>query len=165
MRAPSTPRVMALYGLRRTGKTVLMEQALLEFPHIEQSCFIQCEYGDTMRDLKDALNAHSGCKYFVLDEVTQLDNFVNTASTLADRYAALGKKILMAGTDSLCFAKAAEDSLFDRVELIHTTYIPFREYNYLLGKSLDDYIVYGGTLTDGYAYYNKEKRLFTSLCG
>lgn len=155
MSGASEPRVMALCGLHWTGKTVLMEQVLLACDDIAHSCWITCEHGDTMPAIKEVLNAHGDCRYFVIDEVTELDDFINRAGTLADRYASLGRKILMAGMDSLTFFKAAEDSLFDRVYLVHTTYIDYPEFHRLLGKELDEYIMYGGILAEGRSFCDK----------
>lgn len=59
----------------------------------------------------------------------------------------LGMKIILSGTDSLGFAFADNDELYDRNIMIHTSYIPFREFSYLLGEvDIDTYIEYGGTL-------------------
>ena len=56
-------------------------------------------------------------------------------------------KIVVSGTDSLGFAMANRDELYDRSVTIHTSFIPFREYARLLNiRSVDSYIEYGGTL-------------------
>jgi hypothetical protein len=59
----------------------------------------------------------------------------------------MGMKIIVSGTDSLGFAMANRDELYDRSVMIHTSFIPFREYARLLDiQSVDRYIEYGGTL-------------------
>ena len=59
----------------------------------------------------------------------------------------MGMKIVVSGTDSLGFAMANRDELYDRSVTIHTSFIPFREYARLLNiRSVDSYIEYGGTL-------------------
>lgn len=63
----------------------------------------------------------------------------------------------MSGTDSLGFNIAASDELYDRITMLHTTYIPFYEYNYLLDKDIFTYMRYGGTLSDENVFYNEEK--------
>lgn len=153
------PRICTLYGLRRTGKTILMAQASKELKDPDSVCWVMCEPGDEIQDVKKAIRENPKCQYFFLDEVTKLENFTDASSILADRYAAIdGKKIVLAGTDSLGFHFAFGSELFDRTHVIHTTYIPYKEYRYLLGKdkTIDDYIEYGGTLTNGSAFYNKE---------
>lgn len=42
-------------------------------------------------------------------------------------------KIVVSGTDSLGFQMANRDELYDRNIMIHTSFIPFREYENLLG--------------------------------
>ncbi|MBQ8952421.1 MAG: ATP-binding protein [Eubacterium sp.] len=138
-------RVCCLYGLRRTGKTIMMAQAVCDKGEFNNSLYIICNDGDSLGNICNAIDKSSD-RYIFLDEVTKSYDFINTCSVLADRYTFSGKKIVMAGTDSLGFQISKYDELFDRVKLIHTTYIPYKEYNYLIGKDIDYYINYGGLL-------------------
>ncbi len=149
-------RVMSLYGLRRSGKTVMMYQMIQELQDYDSVGFIQCLPEERMYDLTKIMDDHPECKTFFVDEVTNLENFIKTASVLSDAYTSFGKKIVLSGTDSLGFSLAQRDQLFDRTHILHTTYISYKEWNYLLGKSLDEYIQYGGLLTDGKINYNNE---------
>lgn len=157
LNSPNNRRVCALFGLRRTGKKTLMLQSMLELP-VEDIAYIQCQYGNDMGQLNSILCSEElkDKKYVFLDEVTKLDNFVNTASLLADRFAITGRKLVLSGTDSYALALAGRKELYDRMVFLPTTYIPFKEYNRLLHRDLDDYIRYGGTLTDGYTFYNAD---------
>lgn len=148
-------RVMALYGLRRTGKSTMMYQMIRQLNKYDSVCLIHCAPDDRMQDLTRVMDEVK-CKYYFIDEVTNLENFINTAGVLSDSYGVFGSKIILSGTDSLGFDLAKRDQLFDRVYMLHTTYIPFREYAYLLDKGIDDYIMYGGTLTDGESDYNHD---------
>lgn len=152
-------RLMALYGLRRTGKTVMMQQAVRELDDYEHTCWITCEHGDSMQILKKALNQNPDCRNVFIDEITYLDNFIDASSILANKYTEEeGRKIVMTGTDSLGFLFSSCHELFDRVVLLHTTYIPFPEYARLKQKNdMDIYIEYGGTLTDGRLFYNRNE--------
>ncbi len=143
-------KVCCLYGLRRTGKTTLVCQAMKD---VEDPVYIVCDNGDSYEELENTLK-HLEQKYIFIDEVTKADGFINLSSSLADGFPS--KRIVITGTDSAAFCFAKGDELFDRVRMIHTTYIPFAEYNYLLGKPLEDYIRYGGTLTDGHSIYNED---------
>lgn len=141
-------KICILYGLRRTGKTTLLFQMLGELP-TEQTAYIKARSTDNMSDLTKDLNKldKSGCKYVFIDEITLMEDFINTAAVLSDIYSMLGMKIVVSGTDSLGFAMANRDELYDRNVMIHTSFIPFREYVRLLGiSSVDSYIEYGGTL-------------------
>lgn len=141
-------KICILYGLRRTGKTTLLFQMLGELPS-EQTAYIKARSTDNMSDLSKDLNRLDklGCKYVFIDEITLMEDFINTAAVLSDIYSMLGMKIIVSGTDSLGFAMANRDELYDRNVMIHTSFIPFREYVRLLGiSSVDSYIEYGGTL-------------------
>ena len=150
----NTARVCILYGLRRTGKTTLLWQLLQDMPEemFEKSVYIKAQRRQTMRMLDTDLKAlyHLGFRYVLIDEVTFLEDFIDTASFLSDIYAATGMKIVLSGTDSLGLWFAGKEELYDRNYLIHTTWIPYPEHARLLGDTdIDDYIRYGGTLRIG----------------
>ena len=153
-------KVFILYGLRRTGKTTLMLQAINEMSHDDfcKSVFIQITKKDTIgslnRDLKklDAL----GYKYIFIDEVTEMDDFIDCSSLLSDIHAACGMKIVLSGTNSLGFIFASQEQLYDRCYMLHTTYIPFIEFKNVLDiNDIDIYMQYGGTMCANGKNYNK----------
>ena len=141
-------KICILYGLRRTGKTTLLFQLISDLP-IDQTAYIKAQTTDNMasltKDLKKLFNL--GYKYVFIDEITLLDDFINTSAVLSDVFSMMGMKIVVSGTDSLGFAMANRDELYDRSVMIHTSYIPFKEYSRLLEIcSIDGYIEYGCTL-------------------
>ena len=144
-------RVCLIYGLRRTGKTTLVLQAISKLP-LDQTAYIKALSSDTMamlnRDLRKLEELR--VKYVFIDEVTLMSDFIDSASLLSDVYAMTGMKIVLSGTDSLGLLLSTDDELYDRSFTIHTTFIPFREYARLLNKTdIDEYIRYGGTLRAG----------------
>lgn len=149
-----TPRVCILYGLRRTGKTTLLQQAIYDMSDdiLEKSAYIKIQNDQNMNMLDHNIKLlyEKGYKYLFIDEITLLDDFVDTASFLSDVYAALGMKIVLSGTDSLGFYFTNQEELYDRAYIIHTTWIPFAEHSRLLGTDdIDEYIRYGGSLKVG----------------
>ena len=141
-------KICILYGLRRTGKTTLLFQMLSELP-IEKTAYIKVQTIDDMSRLTKDLKAlyELGYRYAFIDEITLLSDFIDTAAVLSDVFSMMGMKIVVSGTDSLGFAMANRDELYDRSVTIHTSFIPFREYARLLNIcSVDSYIEYGGTL-------------------
>ena len=141
-------KICILYGLRRTGKTTLLFQMLSELP-IEKTAYIKVQTIDDMSRLTKDLKAlfELGYRYAFIDEITLLNDFIDTAAVLSDVFSMMGMKIVVSGTDSLGFAMANRDELYDRSVTIHTSFIPFREYARLLNiRSVDSYIEYGGTL-------------------
>ena len=141
-------RVCILYGLRRTGKTTMLFQMISELP-LDKTAYIKVQTTDTMSSLTkdlEKLNKLGYC-YIFIDEITLLEDFINTAAVLSDIFSMIGMKIVLSGTDSLSFAMADRDELYDRDVMIHTSFIPFKEYARLLNIPLvDTYIEYGGTL-------------------
>lgn len=153
-------KVFILYGLRRTGKTTMIRQALAEMNDIDlmKSAFIQITAHDTLAALNTDLKVleSQGFQYVFLDEVTLLDDFIEGAALFSDIFAASGMKIVLSGTDSLGFLFTEDEQLYDRCILLHTTFIPYREFESVLGiHGIDEYIRYGGTMSLGGVHYNE----------
>lgn len=149
-----TPRVCSVYGLRRTGKTTMLHQAIfgMNEEDFSRAAYIKARKNQSMsmldRDLKKLFE--NGYRYVFIDEITFLEDFVDTAAFLSDIYATMGMKIVLSGTDSLGLWFAAHEELYDRAYTIHTTWIPYAEHTRLLGvDDVDEYIRYGGTLRVG----------------
>lgn len=152
-------KVFILYGLRRTGKTTLIRQIILELSESDfnKAAFIQITSKDSLSDIDEDLRLleKNGYKYVFLDEVTLMEDFIEGASLFSDIYASSGMKIVLSGTDSLGFAFSKEEQLYDRCIMLHTTFIPYREFENVLGiYGIDEYIRYGGTMSLGGINYN-----------
>ena len=153
-------RILILYGLRRTGKTTMIRQAITEMKEEDLmiTAFMQISSGITLadvnRDLRRLLEA--GFRYIFIDEVTLMEDFIEGAALFSDIYAASGMKIVLSGTDSLGFLFAQDEQLYDRCRFIHTTFIPYYEFENVLGiKGVDEYIRFGGTMSLSGNNYNK----------
>ena len=154
-------RVCLVFGLRRTGKTTMLRQAIARMnkEDLSRTTYIKARRSDTMammnRDLKKLFDA--GFRYVFIDEVTLMRDFIDSAALFSDVFAAMGMKIVLSGTDSLGFWLAMDQELYDRAKPIHITFIPYREYSRLLGiDSIDEYIRYGGTLRAGELAFDDE---------
>ncbi len=152
--SPERDRVCLIFGLRRTGKTTMLRQAIgqMNSDNFARAAYLKARRTDTMamvnRDLKKLFDA--GFQYVFIDEVTLMKDFIDSAALFSDVFAAMGMKVVLSGTDSLGFWLAMDQELYDRAKPIHTTFIPYREYSRLLGiDSIDEYIRYGGTLRAG----------------
>lgn len=156
----TSDRVFILYGLRRTGKTTMIRQVINEMSddEKEKTAFIQITAKNTLaqvnRDMKKLEIA--GYKYIFIDEVTLMEDFIEGAALFSDIYAASGIKVVLSGTDSLGFLLSQYEQLFDRCIMLHTTFIPYREFESVLGiKGIDEYIRFGGTMSLGGRNYNE----------
>ena len=153
-------KVLILYGLRRTGKTTLIRQILNEMTDEERSrsAFIQLTTKNTLSEVNRDLKylEEKGFRYVFLDEVTLMADFIEGAALFSDIFAAAGMKIVLSGTDSLGFLFTEDEQLYDRCILLHTTFIPYREFELVLGiHGIDTYIRYGGTMSLGGVHYNE----------
>lgn len=160
-------RVLILYGLRRTGKTTLVRQVIGEMSVEMQSkaAFIQLSSRLTLADVNHDLKLLEtlGYHYVFIDEVTLLSDFIEGAALFSDVFAAGGMKIVLSGTDSLGFVFSEDEQLYDRCQLLHTTFIPYREFEQVLGvKGIDKFIEYGGTMSMGGSNYNTDKFTFAT---
>lgn len=158
-------RVFILYGLRRTGKTTLIRQAIYEMDEKmrKRTAFVQVYEGLTMTELYKDLRVleAKGYQYVFIDEVTLLEDFIEDAALLSDIFAASGMKIVLSGTDSLGFMITKSEQLYDRCFLCHTTFISYSEFEYVLGiTGIDEYIRYGGTMSIGGKNYNQNSLIF-----
>lgn len=160
-------KVYILYGLRRTGKTTLIKQIISDMSasNRKKAAFIQVRESMTLANMNSDLRLleDRGYKYIFIDEVTLLDDFIEGAALFSDIFAASGMKIVLSGTDSLGFMFAEDEQLYDRCIMSHTTFIPYSEFERVLGiVGIDEYIQYGGTMSLGGRDYNAEQSLFAT---
>jgi len=158
---PQQDKVFVLCGLRRTGKTTMIRQILAEMDDetLSQAAFIQVTARDTLADVNKDLHTleKNGCRYVFLDEVTLMEDFIDGAAVFSDVFAASGMKIVLSGTDSLGFLFTEDEQLYDRCIMLHTTFIPYREFEEVLGiRGIDEYIRYGGTMSMSGVNYNED---------
>lgn len=163
----STDRVFILYGLRRTGKTTLIRQLIAEMSEemLAQTAFVQInatiDLPKINMDLKQL--SKQGYRYVFIDEVTLMDDFIEGAALFSDVYASSGMKIVLSGTDSLGFLFSEDRELYDRCFMLHTTFVPYREFENVLGiQGIDEYIRYGGTMSLGGIRYNRSGMTFAT---
>lgn len=157
--SPNDGKVLILYGLRRTGKSTMVRQAILRMSVQQRSlaAYVTVSPSDTLASLNRDLRklSDAGFKYVFVDEVTMLDDFVESASLFSDVYAAMGMKVVLSGTDSLGFLFSEDEQLYDRCTFIHTTFVSYSEFERVLGiHGVDEYIEYGGTMSMGGVDYN-----------
>lgn len=158
--SPPQDKVLILYGLRRSGKTTLIRQLIYNMTDEDRAkaAFIQINQNNTLADVNKDLKLlwSRGFRYIFIDEVTLMDDFIEGAALFSDVYAPMGMKIVLSGTDSLSFLFSEDVQLYDRCIILHTTFIPFKEFKRLLKiNDIDQYIKFGGTLSQSGENYNK----------
>jgi predicted AAA+ superfamily ATPase len=160
-------KILGVYGLRRTGKSVMMcSVALGLMEQGKRVVYFDFERNRTMR-FKNLMQDLELCKernveYVFIDEITFLTEKVIADLTGEEYYVPefpergmeiyaitkiTGMHIIVSGTDSYCLSLAKGDSLFDRMKFLHTTHIPYREYVDLVGNlTVSEYLEKGGVL-------------------
>lgn len=145
-------KVCAIYGLRRTGKTVLMEQCIenMTAEQKTQTAFITCNKQTDLSEIYDFIkeNIKKGKKYFFIDEITYANDFQQAGEVLANEFVARNDaKIIITGTDSLGLSLPTHNLQYQRTKLIHTTYITYAEYDKIIkNTTMDDFISKGSVL-------------------
>lgn len=147
------PLVCAIYGLRRTGKTILMEQCIerLSDEQKKHTIRIDCTEQADFDEIIDFVNnkIDEGYKYFFIDEITYAKNFQALANIMSNIWVAQRNcKIVVTGTDSLGLSLIHCNSMYDRMKFVNTSYTSFGEYSRITGdSSIDKYIKLGSTLS------------------
>ena len=140
--------ILAVCGLKRTGKTTLLKQLLCDIVAYTASCaFLEMQDSDTMKMLERRIEEEQakGKTVIFINEITKVSDFINNSSVLADCFAKAGVRIIISGKDSLSVAFAEDYELYDRVRKVNTTYTSFAEYHTLFpSEDINDYIRYGG---------------------
>ena len=128
----ATPRICTLYGLRNTGKTALVMQTIAKMSadDFSKTAYILATDTDSFDSLsRDMKRLYAGgFRYVFIRNAESVCGFTDSASLFSDIYAAMGMKIVVSGDNSFAFRLAANDELYDRTHLIHTTPSSFGEY-------------------------------------
>ena len=111
-------KILAVYGLKRTGKTTLLKQLLCDIDAYTASCaFLEMQDSDIMKTLERKITEEQekGKAVIFINEITIVSDFINNSSSLADCFAKAGVRIIISGKDSLSVAFAEDYELYDRV--------------------------------------------------
>ncbi|MDR0273637.1 MAG: AAA family ATPase [Clostridiales bacterium] len=141
-----------MYGMRSTGKTVILRQLAGREEFLAQSAYLTLNYGEhSITEIYKWIGnlIKTGIKYFYIDEITWADGFVDMAMELADVWASYeGVKIMLSGTDSLAFTFAKQESLHGRYEQFSTTQMSYPEYLRIIKGNTLDFVLLKGNILD-----------------
>jgi predicted AAA+ superfamily ATPase len=137
-----------VYGMRSTGKTIILRQLAGREAFLNESAYTTLNYGEYAIDeiYKWITNLYkAGIRYFFIDEITWADGFIDRAMEFADVWASYeGVKIILSGTDSLAFTFAKQESLHGRYVQFTTTKMSYPEYFRILAGDILAYVHNGG---------------------
>lgn len=152
---PYKGMMFGLTGLRGTGKTVSLLQALVKMNKLSESMYVTlatdsdidctglCSYLEPQLD---------GIKYLVIDEATRIKNLIKNGDTLFEELKRFCIAVVLSGTDTLALAISSGDGLFHRIVEHNITFISLAEYERILCNESDktrvvvSYIKSGGLM-------------------
>ena len=134
-------RVLGLCGLSGTGRTTLIYQAIATLGLYEDAICIVCSPEDSMEDFRQFLLGVD-CHYIFIDDVDKVSDFQENCGFLAEEFTQSGKKVVLCGGDGDELILVKDGALLDRLHLIRTSYVSFREYQRFYGASLEEYFAY-----------------------
>lgn len=167
--ADATPNTLVLFGVRRTGKTVLLYQSMRMLqdagvPASDMAYFtLRRDRVDTAELLAyiQTLIYDIGVKYIFIDEVTFLADDMSSLSALYDEFGGSGAKFVLSGTNTAGFLPVLDEYLYDRALCLSTSYISFNEFNRLMPQGENDvksYIALGGVFKENVGLSSSSSR-------
>lgn len=152
-------RLFIVHGIRRTGKTVSFMHSILELVNsgLNLNNVFYININNNRATFKRLVNILRGIHDSVvfIDEITFIPEIIREINYLVDILSAENRiKIIIAGTDSFVFPIAQIGSLFGRTHTVHSTYISYEEYIYILGLGASEYS-YKQYIKDGTLYGNE----------
>lgn len=152
---PYKGMMFSLTGLRGTGKTVSLLQALVKMNKLSESMYVTLST-DSDIDCTGLCNYLEsqlvGIKYLVIDEATRIKNLIKNGDALFEELKRFGIAVVLSGTDTLALAISSGDGLFHRIVEHNITFISLAEYERILCNEPDktrvvvSYIKSGGLM-------------------
>ena len=162
-RADTVRLIGLVYGMRSTGKTVILKQLAGRAEFLKESAYLTLNYAEYSIDdvyawIKNLRKI--GIKYFYIDEITWADGFADRAMAFADKFASVSSvRIVLSGTDSLAFTFAKQSSLHGRYLEFNTTRMSYPEYYRVTKGDILKYAHSGGVFWKKADYPPDEEEL------
>ena len=155
---PDAYYVALIAGIRKVGKTTVLQQLKASFPN---AAYIDFLAKDAESALESALEC--GANPLLLDEITHLPDFEVTTQETYNRAVRNGTKVLITGSSSAHIIKLSRSKLGGgRARLFRLPPIMFVEYLYLTGR-IPDYSEYSSVKNDDFIDYLLLKGLTPNL--
>lgn len=156
--------ILSLYGVKHTGKTFLMYQAVQYLRDkgvsLDKIAFItispdKTEALELMQYIAMLVKVYE-MKYVFIDEITYVKDELSLLTELSDCYFKV--KFILTGTNSAGFLPLFRQYLYGGTLRISTSYISYNEYIKLVGDcSVLEYIRQGGILQADTLYEDNHK--------
>lgn len=129
--------IIAIVGLRRTGKTTLLYQIINDLikKRIKSKNILYFSFDETTTELSDVFDIYKEIHdmdfrqekiYVFLDEIQKLDNWANQVKKYYDLYPKI--KFFISGSESLFIQKTFRETLAGRLEEFFISTLSFFEF-------------------------------------
>lgn len=139
-------QAVTLYGIRRTGKTVVLEQ-LWDKYKTNKSIYLYINEGCNIIEIIDLIS-YKDIDYLFIDEVTRIVNMDVNIHELLDLCASKKIKLVISGTDSYLISLSTRDSALGRLNLVRFLPIKYSDIKLLYDISFIDYCDKGVSLAN-----------------
>lgn len=142
-------KVLLIGGLRGTGKTVGILQAL----SLDKAILVSPDYkGAVVADELIPLLTDTKKEIIVIDEFSWIEGYGRLASVLHG-LTQQGKRVIISGTESISLEYLKYGDLIHRIKIIHTTYFSFEEFCKVFSRNQNydscvEYLKVGGLFED-----------------
>ena len=160
-------KVILLHGLRRTGKTVMLNQLVEDIVKGGIATYEQINlitiYESTISrrdvyELLESITSANNVKYVIIDEFTMVNGLVDSSQYIHDRFCTHGVKFIITGTNSFAIRLLNERSLATRSKLTNVPPLTMKEYSTLVGPiNAMEYIKVGGIFSDAFKFEKDTK--------
>ncbi len=164
-----TPQILALTGLRRTGKTTLMlkmaEDAIaggmepLDVLYFTFDDFREADIDGLIKEYESTTgrSAIEGRKLLLLDEIQKLNGWEDKLKAVYDmlRMRGSGTKIVISGSESLLIRRKSKETLAGRLFEFRVEPLTFREFLAFRGRKYEPPGVYARELSSLLTEFSK----------
>lgn len=129
-------QIIAILGLRRTGKTTLMYQVIdYLLKKVKKENVLYFSFDETIRGLDDMINTYREITnvdfrkeivFIFLDEIQKLNNWQNQIKKYYDLYPKI--KFIISGSESLFIEKRIKETLAGRMYELLLNTLSFKEF-------------------------------------
>lgn len=135
--------VVGIFGIRGVGKSIGILHTIDVINDYENTVYIRVlTQGKKMEALRYLMSKYSHCKYFFIEEIDYISDFVENFQWLYEDYVCTGKKTVVSARSSY-----ALNVLIVRKIIKYTVnHISYKEQHRLTGISLEEYLQSGGVL-------------------
>ncbi|MBE0524720.1 MAG: ATP-binding protein [Methanosarcinales archaeon] len=140
-------QIMLIWGLRRTGKTILMFQLIQDIlAYTDNKNLFYFSFAEVVFDLKEILESYQrivlgssfdeteGKMFIFLDEIQKVDDWENKIKVYYDLYPNI--KFFISGSASVSLRKKSTESLAGRIMVFQMKLLSFAELIEINGRDL-----------------------------